>query len=517
MSMTKEEYLAKNQIRNKLASQGYPTYSHLLSYFDVNLTSDPNVIAYANMEKSVIVLNRNLDINQVSVVVRHEILHRYLDHWTRLESHVGKEKWDARTSLEQQLANIAADYEISNRGYTEEDKRTIRNLLLNGKIVSGLVTEDDHPNWVNLPLEDMYDNLLQDKQATEQELQNQLQHLQDLMGDYKSKITDLEDIEREAHKIQVDAEGNVYDEDGDFLGKVIEAEDEDSANGKTSKEAQKVADQAEKVADQAGELKDTITAAISPQPSESDKVFKNNRNRDLEEIDRDIQIKAERIKKAFEDVQLKDQILKETETAVLKDQQLQADKKARRQFQQNTTARFLDSLDRVIKKQVARRKESSWKRRSRITTWGSTAILKGRALEDQRSIPKVAVYYDRSGSWDASKTAIGDKAISMLKQNYERKGLIAIDLFYFADDVSGNPDSVGVGTTAGQKILDHIKQIKADNVIIMTDGDMNRLKFEPMTVDGGVWYLFVGGVCNSIAKALKGKAGTFVYKLEKGN
>ena len=57
------------------------------------------------------------------------------------------------------IFNIAADYEISNRGYTDADKYTVRNININGRIVSGLVTEDQHPDWVDLPVEDMYDKL----------------------------------------------------------------------------------------------------------------------------------------------------------------------------------------------------------------------------------------------------------------------------------------------------------------------------------------------------------------------
>ena len=62
------------------------------------------------------------------------------------------------------LFNIAGDYEISNRGYTEKDKETVRNILINGRTVSGLVTEDDHPEWVNMSIEEMYDELRKETQ-----------------------------------------------------------------------------------------------------------------------------------------------------------------------------------------------------------------------------------------------------------------------------------------------------------------------------------------------------------------
>jgi hypothetical protein len=64
-----------------------------------------------------------------------------------------------KTLYSSDLFNVAADYEISNRAYTEADKDNIRRINLNGKIVTCLVTEDEHPDWINLPVEDMYDKL----------------------------------------------------------------------------------------------------------------------------------------------------------------------------------------------------------------------------------------------------------------------------------------------------------------------------------------------------------------------
>ena len=65
--------------------------------------------------------------------------------------------------------NYAADYEISNRGYTTRDKENIRNIELNGRILSGLVTEDDHPDWVNLSVEEMYDKLIEERKQAQEE------------------------------------------------------------------------------------------------------------------------------------------------------------------------------------------------------------------------------------------------------------------------------------------------------------------------------------------------------------
>ena len=158
--MTRREQQAKQEILKILLEEGYKTYSKLFDMFDLNLTKDPNVVGYMEPAKARIVVNENLSIDQVSFVVRHEILHEYLDHQLRMQQHMGKDEYDKRTSSIHQLINIAADYEISNRGYTNKDKRTARNIHLGDKVVSGLVTEIDHPDWTKLTLEQMFDKLL---------------------------------------------------------------------------------------------------------------------------------------------------------------------------------------------------------------------------------------------------------------------------------------------------------------------------------------------------------------------
>lgn len=172
-SMTAEEKAAKKEIIQILKKEGYGRYAKLLEHFFVNLTNNPNHIGYLDLRTGVMVLNRGLDIDQVSVVVRHELVHQYLNHVMRLLEHLAKKQgWDASV-LEDKVKikelgdklfrdinfNIAGDYEISNRAYTDADKDTIRNLKFNGQIVSGLVTEDDHPEWANLTIEELYDKL----------------------------------------------------------------------------------------------------------------------------------------------------------------------------------------------------------------------------------------------------------------------------------------------------------------------------------------------------------------------
>ena len=186
MSMTREEKFAKEFIIKILSQSGYPTYARLLKDFDINLTANDQVVAYMEPGKGRIVINRGLDEDQVSVIIRHEILHHYLQHESRVLQKLAKEanlNYDDLTDIEisdlkkdlykNQNFNIAADYEISNRAYTDKDKEIVRQINVYGRILSGLVTEDDHPDWVDLTVEEMFDKLKQQerKQPDPDELQ----------------------------------------------------------------------------------------------------------------------------------------------------------------------------------------------------------------------------------------------------------------------------------------------------------------------------------------------------------
>ena len=65
MAMNAIEKIAKEQILDILGKQGYRTYSLICSKFDINLTEDPQVVAYMDASRARIVINSNQDINQV--------------------------------------------------------------------------------------------------------------------------------------------------------------------------------------------------------------------------------------------------------------------------------------------------------------------------------------------------------------------------------------------------------------------------------------------------------------------
>lgn len=178
MAMTKQEKLLKLWLIRKLKSQGYLTYAKILREFDVQLLSEnSSAVAYLDPAKGLFAMHPTLDDNQVSVIIRHEILHAYLQHEKRLLDKLAKEHGLNPNELDDlsikklkqelysdKLFNIAGDYEISNKGYTDKDKDIVRNLIFNGRVVSGLITEDEHPDWVDMSIEEMFDELRKQKQ-----------------------------------------------------------------------------------------------------------------------------------------------------------------------------------------------------------------------------------------------------------------------------------------------------------------------------------------------------------------
>lgn len=207
--MSHREKLMKAWLIRKLKSQGYLTYAKILREFDVNIwPRDYFGVAALNANNGVFYINEGVDDEQASVVIRHEILHAFLKHQRRGIDYLKKERGiDVSQMSEEEIAkldddlmqdlyndkiragdvlgkpqdtrsvhigNIAGDFEISNKGYTEKDKEVVRSLKLNGELVGGLVTEDTHPEWAEMSYEEMYDELAKLRRKEEQEDTNDI-------------------------------------------------------------------------------------------------------------------------------------------------------------------------------------------------------------------------------------------------------------------------------------------------------------------------------------------------------
>ena len=225
--------------------------------------------------------------------------------------------------------------------------------------------------------------------------------------------------------------------------------------------------------------------------------------------------RIKQIENAFNDIRRRDAIISETERAVFADRQLQAD---RTRSKISAADQFFDSFEGFIRDQIAYGRESTWKRPSKKYTVGSDVLNRGKGRDYNVKVPYIAVYFDQSGSWGPAKQKIGMKAVAYL-QEMEEKGLLKVGVYYFSDTVSGNKADVANegGTGATQLILDHIEEVGADNVIIMTDDDMDNQGafYRHVTVPGAVWFLFVGGICKKLMQYLDGEELTEAYELDK--
>ena len=101
----------------------------------------------------------------------------------------------------------------------------------------------------------------------------------------------------------------------------------------------------------------------------------------------------------------------------------------------------------------------------------------------------------------------------MLNDRYVRRGLIDLEIRYFADSVGSNPNEVGRGNGATQEILDDVVRQKVTNVILLTDNNIDNASAytRPITVPGGVFYIFVESQSPAIVQAMRGKELTKVY------
>lgn len=466
---------AKKQLIKRLREQGYPTYARLLNLFDIYLTDNPNVIGYMIPGKAKIVLNNLLSLNQVSTIVRHEILHEFFVHAKRrAEVEINNQNLGSN----QELANIAADYEISNRGYTDADKVIVRSIILGDKVLRGLVTEDDYPDWENKTFEEMYIELLKMHQQDQQKLSNIIQKMQSVSQ------RDLDDLEDDIEQ-EISDKSSAEDND---------KENSDSQDSQLSdadkKKLNRLKGAVSDIQDKVDELENSGGKGSDPFPSDEEQIKKAKLAERVAEI-----------KRAFEDITQLDKIEDENRAAQSAEKIARAARDVER-YNSNPIRQFKLSLNRFIADQVS---EDDYDSYSRIhpSYEDSEFILPGKITRESKNIPLINVYFDVSGSFsNPEKTASARKAIASLNQ-YVNNGDIEIAVYYFADRVSDTQSGAG-GGTQGTPILNHVEKTKPNNVIVITDGDITDCR-STVTVPGAVWMLFYGSRSENIMSHLRGK------------
>lgn len=409
--MTAIEEIAKKQLKTLLAKQGYKAYAKLLDMFDVNLTEDPGVVAYMEPNKARIVINRNLRIDQVSVIVRHEILHEFLEHHLRLLKHLAQQAnldYDKLTDMDikeleqklysNQIFNIAADYEISNRGYTAADKQIVKNLILNGRVVGGLVTEEQHPDWVDLSVEEMYDRLNQQLTDEEKNIANNSQQGGSPSGsDSNQQSSSQTSNSQQSGSQSGDTGSNAADNQqgsssqsgnqskrgkrnpqiGDKGSPDIQAKEEAERIKEAAKAAENAAKEMQKgesdeAQDNADDLKDAAKKAKD--------LVKDLKDVEADiEADKELQKRVADIKKAFADAATQAELISEVD-ANIKQEKIDAETKAMLDYINDDVRKFKNSLGSFIKKATAEQKDRTWRRPSRRSTGDPGELLmKGRS------------------------------------------------------------------------------------------------------------------------------------------
>ena len=174
--MTDRERKVKKALCQLLISKGHRKYAERFWKLDFNIIDSkkhPDFTAAISFDDATVFISDGFlgsgqgIFNQLDVLLRHEMAHNLMMHQIRM-MHVFKKLHanDPDEAYEHirysaslhALLNIIEDFEISNRRYSSEDKQIVRNMMLNGEVIGGLITED-HRGWDKLPLEVMYEEL----------------------------------------------------------------------------------------------------------------------------------------------------------------------------------------------------------------------------------------------------------------------------------------------------------------------------------------------------------------------
>lgn len=491
---------AKNQILKTLNEQGYPSYSRLLELFDVYLTDDPNVVGYMLPGKAKMVLNGGLDIDQVSTITRHEILHEYLNHGMRDSEFIKKHP---EYISNHDLSNIAADYEISNKGYTDRDKSIARAIKLGDKTLQGLVTEDQYPGWEDMTFEEMYENLLKKQQENKEELKDLLQNMEDLsqqdMDDLQGDIDNAQRQHQQSQQQKGKQKSKSSQNSQDDSSKDDSQSDSSSSSGdKTDKELDKLSGELDNVQDKLDDIDDEKSETGSP--------FDTPEQQDTKE---DLAERVAKIKDAFDKLRQTGKL--DTENAKAKRAERQAKEIRKIQTKQSSGLyKFKLNLNKFIADEVSPESIETWAKENPSYA-GTEFIRMGRAERDAVNIPSINVYWDVSGSFsNPAKTAGAESAINSL-QKYVRRGQIVMHTYYFADRVSNTRNGAGGGTN-GIPVAEHIASTRPTNVIIITDSDISQ--FPKTVVPGAAWMLFYDSRSTVLENNLRGRKSTKVYDID---
>ena len=175
--MTDRERKLKKALCKLLIDKGHRKYAERFWKLDFNIVDSkkhPDFTAAISFDDATVFISDGFlgagqgIFDQLDVLLRHELAHNLMMHQIRL-MYVFKKLHanDPDTAYEHirysaslhHILNIIEDFEISNKRYSASDKKIVRAMQLNGRIIGGLVTEDHRSAWETMSVEAMYDEL----------------------------------------------------------------------------------------------------------------------------------------------------------------------------------------------------------------------------------------------------------------------------------------------------------------------------------------------------------------------
>ena len=172
--------------------------------------------------------------------------------------------------------------------------------------------------------------------------------------------------------------------------------------------------------------------------------------------------------------------------------------------------KFKADFSKFIKNEVSAVEMDTWSRPNRRYV-NSPFIMPGRKEFDNLKIPSIRVYFDVSASWGDDKIADGKAVIESIVKEYVKKKQLTIEVLYFDTEIHNNINDGG-GGTSGRPIANDIAKYRPDNVIVMTDSDIGDMH-DMVTVKGGVFLLFKGGISTNLQDHMRGKKITRSYEI----
>ena len=190
----------------------------------------------------------------------------------------------------------------------------------------------------------------------------------------------------------------------------------------------------------------------------------------------------------------------------------QANLKSMQSFSKTIYRAIADQVDSVEDE------EDSWSAIDRRHEDDPSIIVPGKKVDDlpEGEIPSVDLYIDQSASFDDRDVKRAKAAISNIAE-FERRGEIKLNIYYFADHVYSWPEAARAegGTLAWDDIIDNIIANNTKNVIIVSDRDLDYADTTPLKVDGIVCFLWkYGEFATEPVKRLQGRQGTYQYSFE---